>query len=156
MKKNNIVWVDIIRIVAILLVIVLHAATPLVYSFNKIPNNDWWIANIYHSISNVCVPLFFMISGYLLLDKDEPVKTFLHKRISKVLIPLAIWTLVYLLWNKYYNNIELNLMFSLIKSIIEPAHYHLWFLYTILGLYLFIPILNIFIRHSSEKIKYYS
>lgn len=155
MAHNKIIWVDAIRVFAIVLVVLQHVVTPLLYSIYKIHINDWWLSNIYHSISDVCVPLLLMISGYLLIDFDAPIKLFIHKRILKVLIPLIAWTLIYLLWNHFYNhNVDLSLI-GIVKTIIKPAHYHLWFLYTIMGLYLLMPVLNVFIKNSSNSIQYY-
>lgn len=155
MTDNKIVWVDVIRVFAIVLVVLQHVVTPLIYSFNIIQISDWWLANIYHSISDICVPLLLMVSGYLLINTDKPIKYFIKKRIFKVLIPLIAWTFIYLLWNHYYNhNIELSFI-NLLKTIIQPAQYHLWFLYTIIALYLLIPILNTFMKNASISMQYY-
>lgn len=68
-KDGKIFWVDFVRVLATFLVILLHSAAPLLYQYSSISKADWWVANIYDSISRICVPLFFMISGYLLLEK---------------------------------------------------------------------------------------
>jgi len=155
MLKNKIIWVDAIKVFAIMLVVLQHVVTPLIYSYEKIKISDWWLANFYHSISDVCVPLLLMISGYLLLNSDKPIKYFIKHRIIKVLIPLIAWTLIYLFWNHYYTHkIDLS-FYSLFQTLIKPAQYHLWFLYTILGLYLLMPILNVFIKNSSSLLQYY-
>ncbi len=81
-QKENIVWVDWIRALATLGVVLIHTAGPLLYGYNQMPASYWWISNIYDSAARMCVPLFFMISGFLLLQKDDSLKTFFAKRIN--------------------------------------------------------------------------
>ena len=155
MNVNKLLWVDLIRVTAIILVVLQHVATPLIFSFDSISIDDWWVANIFHTFSDVCVPLLFMISGYLLLNKNDSLFVFFSKRINKVLLPLIIWSIIYLFWNKYYSQtIEINLT-KVIQTFITPAHYHLWFLYTILSLYLLIPVLRIYVKHASTNMQHY-
>ena len=98
----------------------------------------------------------FMISGVLLLNaKEEPLVVFFRKRLAKVVIPLLIWTFIYILIRKYGKHEDINILFSLIKSLIIPQFIHLWFLYTIIGMYLFLPILKIFINNSNTEVQIY-
>ena len=65
--KEILSWADLIRVVAIYLVVVVHVSGQLTNIWGRIPVDQWLIADIYGGIARVCVPLFFMISGYLLL-----------------------------------------------------------------------------------------
>ncbi|HXF85914.1 MAG TPA: acyltransferase family protein [Anaerolineales bacterium] len=155
MNSRNLLWVPVLRLIAVFFVISIHAGLPLLYSYGQIPDDHWWTANIYDSMTRVCVPIFFMISGYLLLGKHEPITVFLRKRFNRVLLPLAAWTSFYLLWRKYYEG-ETSLSWAdAIKSILSPAYYHLWFLYAIIGIYLYMPILRILAPQLNGMSLYY-
>ncbi|PQO27129.1 acyltransferase [Blastopirellula marina] len=144
------VWVDFVRVFAVFCVIVLHVAGPLLYEYNELPRADWLIANFYDSCVRMCVPLFFMISGYLLLRRDESLLSFFRKRCQKVVVPLVAWTLFYVLWNVVIEKQPIPSVRSLGGLLISPAYFHLWFLYALLGVYLCVPFLQAVV-HSTHR-----
>ena len=79
--------VDLIKTLAIVLVILLHAAIekfPITDVVNQTVVVRWWSVNIYDSLARVCIPLFVMLSGALLLQPnklDEPMRAFFKKRL---------------------------------------------------------------------------
>ena len=67
----------------------------------KIPNVQWLIADIYGAIARISVPLFFMISGWLLLPRSESLYVFFTKRMTwrlNSLCRLVVHLLVLVLW----------------------------------------------------------
>ena len=134
--KTKHIWADYIRVVATFCVVFLHSASPLLYRYNELPELYWMIGNIYDSSVRMCIPFFFMLSGYLLLEKDEPIYTFFKKRFNKVLIPLVIWSLFYIFWKAYYEDSSEISLYSFYSIALSPAYFHLWFLYAIIGIYL--------------------
>lgn len=153
MKSNDIQWVDFTRVVAIFSVVLLHSAAPLLYRYNTISSFNWWVGNIYDSAVRPCVPLFFMITGYLLLGKQESVKDYLLKRSKRILIPFIVWSIIYVFWRGYLGETITPLTF--LRLIFIPAYYHLWFFYAIIWLYLYIPILRVFMQYSKKGFLYY-
>ena len=153
--------VDLIRTVAIILVILLHA------SIQPYPNiglmspqgvQIWWASNIYDSIARVCIPLFVMLAGVLLLQPskaDEPLKTFFKKRLSRIGVPFLFWGATYFAW-RFFANGEVLTINSIVQGILTGPYYQFWFLYLLLGLYLVTPILRVIIKHAEWKIiKYF-
>lgn len=155
MNKSHLLWVDLTRIIAVFLVTLTHSALPVVYSFGKLPIADWIIGNIYNSLTRAAVPLFFMLSGFLLLRKTETLVEHLSKRIPRLLIPLVFWTLFYVFWNTYYEKNAALSLFVIYQALFAPAYYHLWFLFALLGNYLFIPILKALLNALSKTLCYY-
>jgi len=155
MKNNDIVWVDFIRVVASFFVVLVHAAAPLLYRYNSISILNWWTGNAYDSAARICVPLFFITTGYLLLEKQETVKDYFTKRINKILIPLIVWSVLYIFWQRYIENGEPVSFRTFYSLFLSPAYFHLWFFYAIIGLYLYIPILRILIQYSPKELLYY-
>ena len=98
----------------------------------------------YSSLTRFCVPIFFMVSGALLLRKSEDISTFFKKRFSKLISPLIFWsTFYYIFYLIIDSNLEGFSLYNAIKStILTPAAIHLWFVYAILGLYFLVPVLS--------------
>ena len=154
-KTEEFLWVDWMRVLATFGVVFLHTASPLLSMYHNVPDSYWWIANIYDSMVRMSVPLFFMISGFLLLPKQYSLLTFFSKRVHKVLIPLLAWSIFFLLWKAYYeHSISLSLD-SFLSLISAPAYFHLWFFYALLGLYLAVPVLRVIAQHAEPTILQY-
>src|SRR4030066_429836 len=85
LKTEERIPVDLIRTVAIVLVIMVHAAIephPVVQVMDQTEVVRWLTVTTYNSLAAVSVPLFVILSGALLLQpsKIEPVRVFLKKR----------------------------------------------------------------------------
>lgn len=160
-NEQRIVYADILRIAAIMAVIIIHSGAPLINQFNSIRLSWWWFGNLVESATRWAVPIFIMVSGMLLLNpkKDEPIKEFLSKRFMRVLIPFIFWGIVYTIWTYRRSIIEYQPLpvLKIIESFYTGTVYvHLWFVYTILGLYLLTPIIRIYVKNSDlNNLKYF-
>lgn len=149
------VWIDLVKIAAIIAVIVFHVDGELLHA-DDIYTSTWWASNIVMAAVHWCVPVFVMISGALLLDpqKTESLATFYRKRLARVLLPLVFWGVFYLGWIWFKGAIrnEPPSVISLIRLLIEGRpYYHMWFLYMILGLYFFTPFFRKIIATTSTR-----
>ena len=149
--QNHQFGISFLRVLATFSVIVIHVSGPLVVKFGDISLFDWNLANFFDSISRYSVPMFFMISGALLLDKDYDLIYFLKRRFGKILPPFLIWSLIYSLFNRYALNDEVFNISKVVKDIFYGSEYHLWFVYALLGVYLMTPVLRKWIKHTSQK-----
>lgn len=112
---------DLIRVSACFLVMLIHVSCQLFYDFSP----SWSIAVAYDSISRMCVPLFLLLSGYLLLDgKNIALKKFYSTRLLKVIVPFIIFL-------QFYNFFIPN-----------TGNFHLWYVHIIIGIYIIIPAIN--------------
>jgi len=148
-------WIDLIRVVAVFQVILVHLSYVIFFK-DELLSPTWVAANFYDSFSRMGVPLFFMVSGYLLLGKSEPITDFFRKRFMKVGIPTLFWSVAYLLWSvEAYRNGTMSpwrIMLSMLKAIYTGnVEIHLWFLYILIGIYLATPILRIFVSAASRQ-----
>ena len=99
------------------------------------------------------VPLFVMISGALLLGRQYKIIDFLKKRLSRIIIPFIFWVIITIILGilfldkgftyEYCINIFLGMGGSL--------GVHFWFIWMLIGLYLFIPIINSFVNEYGLK-----
>lgn len=148
-KPKRILYFDALRLMAIIAVILIHVviAPPNIFKTNQFV---WWLTLICKSSSNWAVPIFFMISGALLLKKDEPISAIFLKRIPKIVLPFLVWNLVYI-----YFDLKLfkthTFIGDLINSISGQITYHLWFIYALVGLYIITPLLRLLIKNAQRK-----
>ena len=147
-SSEYLIWADALRVFAAIAVVVMHVSAIAIKQSDAF---DWWIGNIFVSLSQWGVPIFIMISGALMLDssKNERISFYLAKRFKRILIPLLFWSCVYFVFLKLRGH-EITVYFVL-KSFFFTGgpYYHLYFLYLILGLYLLTPALRIYLRHAS-------
>ena len=96
LSEQRIVWLDVVRLVAMFTVVCCHSADPFNFYPGTSPDIDdikLWGA-IYGAVLRPCVPLFVMITGALLLPVKGDVTAFYKKRISRVFFPFLIWSLI--------------------------------------------------------------
>ena len=152
--------VDLIRTIAIGLVVLLHASNEALEA-SSVPMPYWWTALVYKSLALSCVPLFVMLSGALLLQPaklNEPIRVFLRKRLTRIGLAFGFWSMVYLAWGFYINNVPVtlsNVMQGIVKDLFTGPWYHFWFIYLIVGLYLITPILRVFLSNGNPRITRY-
>ena len=149
--KPVIVWVDLIRAAAIYFVVMIHVSGQLTNVWGKIPDSQWLIADVYGGVARISVPLFFMISGYLLLPRSESLRVFFSKRMTKVLIPFIVWSFIYLFWYCGSHGPACNTNFVSQLLLVKGTYYHLWFLYSLISIYFILPILRLMFRPEIDK-----
>ncbi len=151
--------VDLIRTMAIVLVIMVHAAIephPIVTVIDQTEVIRWFTVNTYDAFADPSVPLFVMLSGALLLQpsKLEPIRVFLRKRALRLGLPFVFWGATYFLWRFLVNHEALTVS-SIIQGILTGPYYHFWFLYMLTGLYLVTPVLRVVTAYGDRRIQRY-
>ena len=178
--KKQIVWLDVVRLLAMFTVVCCHSTDPFNFYPGEPPANiseiKFWGA-AYGSVLRPCVPLFVMITGALLLPVKGDTGAFYKKRISRVFWPFLIWSVIYNLFPwitgllgcrpelildffpysgeeaarqslsvsmDYISHIPLN--FSLLDV-------HMWYIYLLIGMYLYMPVFSAWVEKASEKAK---
>ncbi len=105
--KTHVVWLDVVRLIAMFTVVCCHCTDP----FNFYPGDSPIIGDIkfwgaaYGAFLRPCVPLFVMITGALLLPVREETSIFYKKRILRVFWPFLIWSVIYNLF-PWFTGIE--------------------------------------------------
>lgn len=142
MKTLNI---KLLTLIATYLVILLHTAAIPFSTFHS----AWSVAVMYDALGRISFPLFLLIAGYISLNKNESLLSTLKTRVLDLLLPLIIWTIIYFIYNRLVNGSHTS--FSLLSLLSTPAYGHLWFIYTLILLFLVTPLLNTFIQHGSQQ-----
>ena len=134
---QKIVWIDNLRAIACMMVVIIHATSFHVVNFNAIDTGSWWIANLLDSAARPSVPLFFMISGYLFWGE----KSARSRHFLRIGLCLAFYSAVALLYILIMTKI--GFWPSLRQILQKPVFYHLWFFYAIALIYLLSPFIQI-------------
>lgn len=178
-KPSHIVWLDVVRLIAMFTVVCCHCTDPFNFYPGTAPNIGeikLWGA-IYGALLRPCVPLFVMITGALLLPVKGETSTFYKKRIPRVLYPFLIWSVLYNLFPWITGLLGLSPQIILdffpyageevmhqslpvaIKYILMiPFNFsildvHMWYIYLLIGLYLYLPIFSAWVEKASERAK---
>ena len=95
-KTKHFYYLDVLRAVACLAVILVHAS--MTYAEREVGSVNFWIGNLCDSLVRFGVPIFVMISGALMLDDayvSTREKTWRH--IKKMLLFFLFWSTAYCL-----------------------------------------------------------
>lgn len=167
-QRQHLGWVDILRIIACALMVISHACDGFVSQFDT--NRSAFLTGaLTGSFARPSVPLFAMITGVLIFPVRHTMMQFYKKRIGRIIVPLIFWSIVSpLLFFLYFNyiypgtlnpsidlaNHTLGATFSKIVLFFINFNYDttpLWYLYMLIGLYLVIPIVAVWLEKASKK-----
>jgi len=155
-KHQNIDWINNLRFIALYAVIILHTSAVLLALYGKVPLNDWFAADFYNGLVRFAVPVFVMITGALLLPREYEFGDFLKKRLIRVVTPFLFWSLIYIGYSWYNEEISFDAgAWTNIKQVLHllkyGSSYHLWYVYMLIGLYFIIPVIGKFVRNASQN-----
>ena len=136
--RDRIFYLDEIRALAIILVILCHVLREFC-QIRPLGSLGWSFCAVFIDFGVMGVPLFLMISGSLLLNRNYELKDFLKKRFSRILIPFIFWALLLPIFNIFVNGSQAPYL-----TLFLDKQY--WFIYMLIGVYLFLPLINSFIK----------
>ena len=136
-KRQRTPYLDILRVLACLLVILIH--TP-IRQYDTYYNTPSLAGALYTVLVAVNCNLFFMITGALLLPVKMTGRRFVKRRLTVVLPPLVVWTVVYLLEHTFLLH---NFTPRLLTSILfHPVEGLLWYVYVLAVIYVTLPLVS--------------
>ena len=148
MKKDE--KLEYLRVISCFLVILGHISNWYMREFPELPMNSYICALLFNGICRVSVPLFFMISGALILEQPTDYKKN-TKRTLSILSKTVMWIAVFMIWDFLYlgDKYDLKMIFT------SPIRVHFWFLYVMFGIYLTIPLWQKLVSGESKKLMLY-
>ena len=166
-ERDNIVWVDLLRIIACFLVVLSHCCDPFVAHFNSDYSKFLQGCGMGSAV-RCCVPLFVMMSGVLLLPVKTTMGEFYGKRFKRLLVPLIFWSLALpVIYYLYFllvgatsspsvdmSMYSADMTIRKLSTFIFNFNYDttpLWYLYMLAGLYLVIPIFSSWLQNATQK-----
>ena len=149
MSDKREIWIDWLRVAASFMVMVVHSTEPFYLGGDGaliLTRADAWWAAFFDSAVRSCVPLFLVASSYLQFPIHYPTGEFFKRRAVRILIPLAIWSVVYAF---AYGDPVTNFKDLLLNF--NYAAGHLWFVYMLVGIYLIMPLLSPWAEKVGKK-----
>ncbi len=119
--------------------------------YNPNINLNWALNNLVNSLVQWGAALFIVISGSVQLDNEKfTIKTMFTKYIPKILLILILWHFIYYFWQCREFSGE-RILDSIKRFFIGKSWAHLWYLYLLLGLYIFTPILKKLVKNLDKS-----
>ncbi len=161
MMKQRVICLDLIRTVAILLVILCHS----VEAVYRMGLNEWNSLSYYSqffrlvafTISRLGVPMFLFLSGSLLLnrnfDDEKNIRKFYLNNFLKLFICVEIWNILYTIFLLIFPVRSWSITQG-IESIFFLRQVNLpnmWYMPMILSLYIFVPIIGVVVKKFDTK-----
>lgn len=178
-KKEHLVWCDAMRLLAFFFLLCCHGADPFYASAayasaGQSVEHDLVLWGVrWGSLVRPCVPLFVMLTGVLTLPIRQTSVQFYERRIPRVLIPFLLWSAAYYMtpWITGvlgFNSSVVYKLFSwaetdsqslhdgLLRVISIPYSFsflacHMWYIYMLIGLYLFMPIFSAWVERATKR-----
>lgn len=154
MKKRNLIHIEFIRIMAAFFVIFNHTGYKgfFLYSTYEFGGIQFWITLIMSIFCKVAVPLFFMVSGALLLEKEYSLKTIWLNKITKIIIVLVVFSALYYIRYHLIGLIpEISVKRFLSRLYKGSIQLSFWYLYAYLAMLMSIPFLKSIARNLSDS-----
>lgn len=143
---------DLLKTISMILVIVIHVSNYYCRNASDMLSTNFIFSAVYDGLARICVPLFFMISGVVILNGKYDGRKYIA-RIVKFILVLAFWSIIYYLWDAFYMHYEYNLVSDFFNIFFIPMKIHLWFMYPIIGLYIIAPFIQKMVNNLEEKLE---
>lgn len=154
--KKRIVWIDYLKVFACILVVIGHLIQSLqkssIDNYDNITSFINWFIYLFH------MPLFFAVSGYLYeMNKKQfswkQYKNFVIKKIINLGVPYIVFYLLYVIINMIFaSSVNTPKGIKEIIGIINNPMPPYWFLYALLSIFIFIPLLEKALKENKKVI----
>lgn len=144
-------WLDVLKLVSAFFIVQIHIINPEYQS--DFGSAGWWSTHFLYVIPRFSVPLFMMISGVLLFGREIPIEKALKKG-GKTVVLLFVWNFIYLIISRFSWN-EDDIWRQILTIPVKQFSGHLWYIYFLVWMYLFSPILSAMYRVLSVKQRLY-
>lgn len=140
MERN--LHIDMLKIVACLGVVALHVFNP-----SK-------CENILYYIFVFSIPIFFMVNGFLMLNKKELTYRYCIKKIFNIVTIVFIWNILLCIQQLLFNGTRTNPIKETIRNFIQRGtFFQFWFLGSLIIMDLLLPIMQKFLNKSQKTYK---
>ncbi|MDR0913542.1 MAG: acyltransferase family protein [Methanobrevibacter sp.] len=175
-KSNRVFFLDFLRVIAIIGIILVHIPGIWINNLSIVGFKFYSIAVVFKVLGKFGVPIFLMLTGYLVLNKINNDKinndkiinsetnnknnyldfSNVFKKIYKrILIPMIFWSPILLIIAHFALNLFPNWQSFGIKLLTTYLSQY-WYVWLIIGVYLALPILNEFVKNTKEEgVKYF-
>lgn len=173
--KQRISWLDIIKLIAIFMVVAGHCADFVSPNERFTPEYITW-GTFWGTFMRPAVPLFVMVTGALLLPVRRTMHNFYQHRIPRLLVPFFIWSILYNLFPWFtgilgyspeiiqeffpWGTTSQSFEDALQNIIMLPLNFscfgvQMWYVYLLLGIYLYLPIFSAWVERATQRERHF-
>jgi len=141
-----------LRVFSCIFVVLGHIANWYMREYPDIAMNSYMCGLLLNGICRISVPIFFMISGALLLEQNIDYKKNTKRAVS-MLIKTVMWGILFLLWDYMYlgDGYSFKMLFAV------PVRVHFWYMYVMIGIYITVPLWQKLVGGDSKTLlKYFA
>lgn len=145
--SGRLLYIDNLRVLACFLVLLTHSVMPHTGSTHE----GFWMYTMSFA-GSPSSELFLALSGTVLLPVHTGFRNFYRRRFSKLLPPLIIWSVLGVMLYTYTKGWTWHQAATVILQIpFQPAISVYWFVYVMIGLYLFAPFISPWLTGASRR-----
>lgn len=169
--KQRIIYLDFLKVIAIFLMVANHCVDNVTPAERALPWYNLW-GSVYNSFTRPAIPLFMMVTGILLLPTKMDMGSFYKKRISRLVIPFLVWSVLYNLFpwftgllncdpetiHVFFKWADTSQAFgdALRNILMIPFNFsafavQMWYVYLLIGIYLYIPVFSAWVEKSDKR-----
>ncbi len=162
-KRRRDISADVLKSICCICVIVIHTAS---HSISTLDTHSfgWYSALFWGVLCRFAVPIFFMVTGALLIDpaRELGIKRIFTRYFLRILACLWFWSFIYILYffaadYIFYRTYSPTWFIDAVKGVLNfHHHFHLYYLQIILLFYVLLPILRGFVKGSSRSTLLYA
>ena len=160
-KKMHKRYIDYLRVVSMLAVVMIHICTTALTDFDDGAGN--WKGVLFVSVINLlhfAVPVFFMISGALLLSpsKEITLERLLKRYVLKYAGVIAIFCWLFAFIEIVFDRHDIRpdyFLESFLNMLQGKTWAHMWYMYTLFGVMLLLPVLRWIVKEAGRKEIFY-
>lgn len=151
---KRIKYLDGLRFFAIFSIVLLHVNSFFRNKYIQYSSIKFLILTFFDGFTRMGVPIFFMLTGVLMFTKKEKNNNyleFLKKRVLRLVYAYFLFSLIYYVYLVIKQSEIISIYHMIEKITSSQTAYHLWFLPTIILIYMFIPFLKKLVKALSKK-----
>lgn len=150
-QTERYIFIDAIESLAIFFVVLYHTT---LYSFDFIENNSiiYYILYGMRTILSTCVPLFFLVNGFLLFSKPFDLKKHI-KKIFKIVVLTVFWSAVLMPVYLLISDEPFSFSFIIEKIMTLDTRWYInffWYLGALVCIYIFFPALKMLFDYNRK------
>ncbi|MBO6010962.1 MAG: acyltransferase [Oscillospiraceae bacterium] len=142
--QRRLSYLDVLRIVGSVFVVFMHTAAGALRT-DVAGHTGWFFLAALSSLAFSAVPLFFMITGYVLTasERTKDVRVLFRERLPRLIVPLLFWSVLYILQRlAAAHELSARAFGAMALSALrQPVNVSLWFMYALVAMYLVSPLL---------------
>ncbi|MCA1320506.1 acyltransferase family protein [Bacillus tianshenii] len=141
--------IDLIKALATIFVVSVHFFLNTYFYQQPLEGDNMFLQTYLRMLFLICVPLFLITTGFLVAEKT-PTKAY-YRKIVPVIVIYIFYSILMILFRKYYLGEEMTLMNSIWGIFTFQANSYSWYINMYIGLYLIAPFLNLMYKNIPTK-----